>query len=318
MQPLTPSSSGPSPEKLATMDYDSVHPPRQLITRRQFLTAGPCFAACAAIYSGEIERHWIEISRRDVTIPGLHAAFDGFRLAQISDIHLDEFTEPYFLRDAIARINSMNPDAVFLTGDFVTKSPITRGFFKRAEWQCADLLNELRCRQRYACLGNHDFLVGMERVTKALSHNSIKVLNNAYLPIERGGGRFWLAGVEDPLVGRPDPEAAIPASIRNLPSEPVVLLCHGPDYVDDLLAHPAGPSVSLVLSGHTHGGQICLPLIGPLALPQLGKKYVEGWFRFGGLQLHVNRGIGTVGVPFRFNCPPEISFITLRAKTSRS
>ena len=292
-------------------------PARQIITRRHFLAAGPCFVAGAAIYSGEIERHWIEISRRDVTIPGLHAAFDGFRIAQLSDIHLDEFTEPYFLRDAVDRINKMNPDAVFLTGDFVTESPIKTRSVKHTEWQCAELLNHLQCQQRYACLGNHDFLVGMEGVTKALTHNGIKVLNNAYLPIERGGGSFWLAGVEDPLMGHPDPDAAIPASIRNLPQEPVVLLCHAPDYVDDLLTHPAGSSVSLMLSGHSHGGQICLPLIGPLALPALGKKYVEGWFRFGGLQLHVNRGIGTVGVPFRFNCPPEISLITLRAAASR-
>jgi predicted MPP superfamily phosphohydrolase len=292
-------------------------PATKLITRRRFLTAGACFAAGATIYSGEIERHWIEISRRDVTIPGLQAAFDGFRIAQLSDIHLDEFTEPYFLRDAIARINGMNPDAVFLTGDFITRSPVTRRIFKSAEWQCAGLLNHLQCLQRYACLGNHDFLVGRKKVTEALTYNGIKVLNNDYLPIERGGGRFWLSGVEDPLEGHPDPDAAIPASIRNLPGEPVVLLCHGPDYVDNLLALPAGSSVSLMLSGHTHGGQIRLPLIGPLSLPPYGKKYVQGWFGFGSLQLHVNRGIGTVGLPLRFDCPPEITLITLRTAASR-
>ncbi len=292
-------------------------PARQLITRRRFLTAGACFVAGAAIYSGEIERHWIEISRRDVTIPGLHAAFDGFRIAQLSDIHLDEFTEPYFLRDAVGRINSMNPDAVFLTGDFVTKSPITRKLFKDAEWQCAELLNDLQCQRRYACLGNHDFLVGMDKVTEALAQNGIKVLNNGYLPMERGRGRFWLAGLEDPVEGHPDPETAMPASIRNLPNEPVVLMCHAPDYVDNLLSSSAGSSVSLMLSGHTHGGQIRLPLIGPLALPVFGRKYVEGWFHFGNLQLYVNRGIGTVGVPFRLDCPPEISFITLHATATR-
>jgi predicted MPP superfamily phosphohydrolase len=92
-----------------------------------------------------------------------------------------------------------------------------------------------------------------------------------------------------------------------------VLLCHAPDYVDDLLTSPAGRALSLVLAGHTHGGQIRVPLIGPLALPPLGHKYVEGWFRFGSLQLYVNRGLGTVGVPIRFNCPPEIALLTLRA-----
>ena len=89
-------------------------------------------------------------------------------------------------------------------------------------------------------------------------------------------------------------------------------MCHAPDYADDLLAHPAGMSVDLMLSGHTHGGQIRLPLVGALQLPDMGKKYVEGWFKLGRMQLYVNRGIGTVGVPFRLDCPPEISLFTLR------
>ena len=92
-----------------------------------------------------------------------------------------------------------------------------------------------------------------------------------------------------------------------------MLLCHAPDYVDDLLAIPAGRALSLVLSGHTHGGQIRFPLIGAKALPPLGRKYVEGWFHFGNLQLYVNRGLGTVVVPVRFNCPPEITLFTLRS-----
>jgi uncharacterized protein len=295
--------------------------PRQLrkhpISRRRFLKASACVAAGAALYSGEIERHWIEIAHREVTIPGLNAAFDGLRVAQLSDIHFDEFTEPLFLHDAIHRINGFNPDAVFLTGDFVTRSGISRRIFKDAEWRCAEILNQLQCRQRYASLGNHDLLVGKEKVIAALAANAITVINNSYLPVERGGGRFWLAALEDPLEGHPDPEAAIPESIRNVPNEPVIVLCHGPDYADNLLRVPAGQAVSLMLSGHTHGGQICLPFFGPLVLPRFGEKYVKGWFQLGHLQLHVSRGLGTVGVPFRFNCPPEITFLTLRAAPAR-
>jgi len=290
----------------------------QHITRRRFLTAGACVAAGAAIYSSEIERHWVEISRRDVLVPGLHASFDGLRIAQLSDIHLDEFTEPAFLHSVVVRINQLKPDMIFLTGDFVTMSPISKRIFKDAPWQCAGILKQLNCPLRYACLGNHDLLVGKRKVAAALTANGIMVINNSYLPIERGGGRFWLAGIEDPLEGHPDPGAAIPASIRNLPGEPVVLLCHGPDYADDLLARAEGHAVSLMLSGHTHGGQVCLPLVGPVVLPRYGQKYVAGWFQFGKLQLHVNRGIGTVGVPFRFNCPPEISMLTLRAAEFRA
>jgi uncharacterized protein len=288
-------------------------PAKQRITRRRFLGAGVCAAAGLALYSGEIERHWIEISRRDVTVPGLHASFDGLRVAQISDIHFDQYTEPFFLRDAIHCINSLNPDIVLLTGDFVTNSAISKSIFKDAAPQCASVLNELSCRERYACLGNHDFQVNAREVTDALTAQGIRVLNNDHLAIERGSARFWLAGVEDPVEGQPNPDAAIPSSIRNVPNEPVVLLCHAPDYVDNLLAQPAGQAISLMLSGHTHGGQICLPFVGPLGLPEMGRKYIKGWFRFGHLQLHVNRGIGTVNLPFRFNCPPEITLLTLRA-----
>jgi len=288
------------------------------ITRRRFLAASVCAAAGSALYAGEIERHWIEFTQREVYLPGLPEAFDGFRVVQLSDIHLDEFTEPSFLQKAVGRINAINPDAVFLTGDFITLSPLAKVVLKGVAEQCAGILGHLQCPRRYACLGNHDFLAGGAMVTDALATCGIPVLRNSCVAIERDGARFWLAGVEDPLQGQPDPEAAIPASIRNLPGEPVVLLCHGPDYVDTLLKKPAGQSVSLMLSGHTHGGQIRLPLIGPLILPPFGKKYVQGWFRFGNLQLHVNRGIGTVDLPLRLNCPPEISVMTLRVQSPSS
>lgn len=291
----------------------AVSTPSSKITRRHFAKAALAGMAGLALYAGEVERHFLEVSRSDVPIPGLHAAFDGMRIAQLSDIHLDAYTEPFFLHDAVERINGLNPDVVFLTGDFVTGLRGFRRFGHGAAWQCANILNRLKCPARYAILGNHDISVGAHVVIEALTANGITMLRNSSVPIERGAGRFWLAGLDDPLEGNPDPDLAIPASIRNLAKEPVVLLCHAPDYVDDLLTYPAGGSVALMLSGHTHGGQIRLPLYGALELPELGKKYVEGWFRFGSLRLHVNRGLGTVGVPFRFDCPPEISLLTLRA-----
>jgi predicted MPP superfamily phosphohydrolase len=291
----------------------SSSPTQPRITRRRFLVAGACAGAGLALYAGEVERHWIEITRRDVYLPGLPQAFDGFRVAQLSDIHLDQYTEPFLLRHAVDHINRLNPDAVFLTGDYVTQQLLPRRFAYGQAWQCANLLNQLECPHRYAVLGNHDVIVGRKRLIQALTANGITVLDNGHVPIERAGDRFWLAGVDDPVEGDPDPDAAIPASIRNVPHEPIVLLCHAPDYVDDLLAMPAGQAVSLVLAGHSHGGQIRLPLIGPLALPELGRKYVAGWFRFGTMQLYVNRGLGTVGVPFRFDCPPEIALLTLRS-----
>jgi predicted MPP superfamily phosphohydrolase len=290
---------------------------RRPISRRGLLKAGVLGAAGLAIYSGEIERHWIEVTQAQVQLPGLPDAFDGVRLVQLSDIHMEEYTEPFFLRDAVDKINRMQPDAVLLTGDFVSDVPRSKHFAAGAAWQCASILSELRCRQLYAVLGNHDVSVGEENIIEALTAHGITVLRNEYLPMEhfgdRTGGRIWLAGLDDPYKGDPDPDLAIPASIRNQAKEPVILMCHAPDYADDLLVTPAGRAVDLMLSGHTHGGQVRIPALGPLALPELGKKYVEGWFRFGKMQLYVNRGIGTVGLPFRFACPPEITQLTLRS-----
>jgi hypothetical protein len=285
------------------------------LSRRRFLVGGACTAAGLGIYSGEIERHWIDVTYHDVHLPGLSSAFEGMRIVQLSDIHLDEFTEAFFLRDAVHRINQLNPDIVFLTGDFISWTPISRRLFKNSIWECANILNGLNCRERYAILGNHDAMAGEERVIEALTDNKMTVLDNAYLPIERAGARFWLAGLDDPLEGHPKPDLALPASIRNQPNEPIVLLCHAPDYVDELLAVPEGQSVAWMLSGHTHGGQIRPPFLPPMHLPPLGQKYVDGWFHFGNLQLYVNRGIGTVGAPLRFNCRPEITVFTLRAAT---
>ena len=289
-------------------------------SRRRFLKAGLFGVAGLALYSGEIERHWIEVTQRDFFLRGLPSAFDGMRIVQISDIHLDDFTEPFFLRDVIGHINRIKPDVVVLTGDFATSEQDSRlgrkvastKFARGAAWQCANILTGLECKSTYAVLGNHDFGVGAAEVATALGDNGITVLRNAFVSIERGGARIWLAGVDDPLEGHPNPELAIPASIRNVPNEPIVLLCHAPDYADRLLRGPAGQAVDLMLSGHTHGGQVRLPFLPAMRLPPLGRKYVEGWFRLDRLQLYVNRGIGTIGLPFRLFCPPEITVITLR------
>lgn len=282
------------------------------VTRRQFFKAGVCGAAGLAVYAGEIDRHWLETTHYEVALPGLAPEFDGLHVVQLSDIHMDEFTEPFFVREAVDHINRLAPDAVFITGDFVTHQLAPRKFAEGSAWQCANILAGLKCPQRYAIFGNHDLLVGEAIVGTALRDNGITVLRNQYLPLERGRGRLWLAGLDDPVDGSPDPEAAIPPAIRNRAGEPVVLLCHAPDYVDQLLAHPAAQAVSFMLSGHTHGGQVRIPLMPLVHLPPLGRKYVEGWFHVGPMQLHVNRGLGTVGVPFRFRCAPELTVLTFR------
>jgi hypothetical protein len=286
--------------------------PGKPITRRKFLKQGLALAAGLAVYAGEIERHFISVTHHETAIQGLPPAFEGARIAQLSDIHLDEYTEPVFLEHAVKMVNNLNPDFVFLTGDYVTDGIAPNRFAVGAAWQCANILRNLTCPQRYAVLGNHDVAVGSTEVQTALIDNGIPVLVNTSTPIERAGGRIWLAGLDDASDGNPQLDLAIPTRIRGIAAEPVILLCHEPDFADTVSMSPAGQAVALMLSGHTHGGQVRVPLIGAIALPPLGRKYVEGWFRFGNMQLYVNRGLGTVGVPFRFNCPPEISVITLR------
>lgn len=285
----------------------------EAISRRSFLRTALYGVGGLALYAGEFERHWLEVVRKEIVIGGLPASFDGVRLAQLSDIHLDEFTEPFLVREAIDQINRARPDYVLLTGDYVSAEVLPRHLTVEAARQCGNLLDRMECRQRYAIFGNHDVWAGEEEVGEALRTNQIQVLSNACLPLERHGSRIWLSGLDDPVCGRPDPDRAIPPAVRNIPNEPVILMCHAPDYVDELLLDPAGRAVSLVLSGHTHGGQIRLPFLGALRLPPGGQKYVEGLFHLGTTQLYVNRGIGSVGVPFRFDCRPEITLFTLRA-----
>ena len=264
------------------------------------------------MYAGEGERHWIDVVNREIELERLPAAMDGLRLVQVSDIHLDEFTEPQFLREVVRKVNALKPDAVMLTGDFVSYGPRSVSFAQGAAWECAGILGGIQCPRRYGILGNHDVVVGASQVTAAMTAHGIEMLNNRALPWESAGGKIWIAGISDPAFLPQRTDLAIPAAIRKEPEQPVILLCHSPDFVDGLLQRPEGRAVDLMLSGHTHGGQVVLPFVGPLTLPYMGKKYVRGLFRFGKMQLYVNRGIGSVGLPFRFNCPPEITVLTLR------
>lgn len=287
-------------------------PPRRSLSRRRFIQMGALGVLGLAVYSGEIERHWLDVTRRDAVIPGLPADFDGAKVAQLSDIHLDEFTEPFFLQDAVRHINQLEPDLVFLTGDYITNQFGSHKFAVGAAWQCANILQGLHCRRIYAVLGNHDIQVDARAVSTALRDNGITLLRNSYIPLERGKSRIWLAGLDDPVAGDPNPDLAIPTAIRNINGEPIILLCHAPDFARPLSALSAGQAVSYMLSGHTHGGQVRVPLLGPVVLPVGGRLFPEGLYRLGRMQLYVNRGLGTVGVPFRFDCPPELTLHTLR------
>jgi len=279
------------------------------MTRRSFLG----FSAAAAVgglvvYSSEGERHEIDVVHRTIHLAGLPDSFAGFRIAQLSDIHFQEYTEAFFVEEAVRRINTIRPDLVALTGDFVSNGPLPRHLSIGWSHHCARILDQLSCPLRYAVLGNHDVLVNPVAVTEALVSNHIPVLSNSYVPLERDGSRIWLSGLAEVLFQHPNLTRAVPAR-RDAAREPVILMVHEPDYADRVVGH----QVALVLSGHTHGGQVRIPFMGPMHLPEMGTKYVEGLFHLpDATQLYVNRGIGTVGVPFRFRCPPEITVHTLQ------
>ena len=277
------------------------------LTRRAFLTGAGATALGVGLYAGTHGRHQIEVTHRTFALRDLPDAFVGMRLAQISDIHLEEYTEPAYLEEVVHRINALRPELVLITGDFVSRGPGPRRISVRAAGLAAEILSQLKAPQRVAVLGNHDVVVDADLVIHELESHGTPVLVDSYLPIERNMERLYIAGSDDAGTRVPDPNLAIPAA----PRAPVIYLVHEPDYIDIFQHHPRFPLVDLMLSGHTHGGQMRLPLIGPLVLPPMGRKYVEGHFRFEHMQLYVNRGIGTVGLPFRLNCPSEITSITL-------
>jgi predicted MPP superfamily phosphohydrolase len=277
------------------------------ISRRRFLGLAAVAGVGAVAYPTEIERHELDVTRITLRLPNLAGPFHGMRLAQISDIHIDDFTEPFFVRRVVEKINQLQPDVVLLTGDYVSfDGPARRLDRERKAFDCGKILGGLTCPARFAVLGNHDANVSAPAVTEALTSNGIPVLANSNTAMERDGKRLWIAGVQDPGTQRPDLELAIPHTAA-ADKEPVILMAHAPDYADQVV----GQGADLMLSGHSHGGQVRIPFLEPRFLPPLGKKYVMGHFQLAGMQLYVNRGIGTVGVPMRFRCPPEITLITL-------
>ena len=279
-----------------------------IFSRRTFAAGFIATTASLALYANDLERHEIDITQRTFYLPNLPPAFDGFRIVQFSDIHLEEFTEDFFLRRVIGHVNALAADVVVVTGDYVSRGPMSIEVSLAAAGRCAQLLGTLTCKERFGILGNHDAIVGSRIIRAHLEANGLPVLVNANVRIEREGQHIFLAGIDDYSFGVPNLSLAVPEN----PDAPVILLAHEPDYMNRVVAHDRGKNVDLVLSGHTHGGQVRIPGVRPLFLPPLGKIYPEGHYRVGNTQLYVNRGIGTVGVPFRFNCPPEVTVLTLR------
>ena len=282
---------------------------RPLVTRRRFLALAGATALGVPLYAAEVSRHELRVEYVQVHLPRLPEVFDGLRVVQISDLHYANFTEPSFIQQVVHRANELKADVVLFTGDYISTGLWRYEEIVRFAYSCAEILSHVACPIRYAVLGNHDYFFNRWVVTDALKTHNIPVLANRYEPLEREGKRLWFAGTGDAIKKDIDLEKAVPAASRK-DGEPTILLSHEPDSFDMIARY----NVDLMLSGHTHGGQIRLPFLPALFLPEMGVKYVEGLFRLGSTQLYVNRGIGAVGLPFRFNCPPELTVLTLSSR----
>jgi predicted MPP superfamily phosphohydrolase len=282
------------------------------ITRRKFIrVAATAGVAALAADSTLLEPNRPQIVRREIALRRWPARLEGFTVALLSDFHYDPHFSVHPLRSAIGMVNGLRPELIVLAGDFVSVplfgDPAAGA---SAAEPCAQLLRQMRAPHGlWAVMGNHDVFSDAVRVTSVLRAAGIQVLSNQSLPIERDGARFWLGGVDD-VLGK---TADLDATLHHVPvDEAAVLLAHEPDYADQVARYP----VDLQLSGHSHGGQVRLPPLPPLFLPELARKYVWGLYKIGGLTLYTNPGLGTVGVPVRWNCPPEITLLTLRRSAS--
>lgn len=280
-------------------------------TRRKFIrlavTGG---VAALAADTALIAPNFPRIVRKEILLRRWPERLEGFTIALLSDFHYDPYFSVHPLRSSISMVNGLRPDLIALTGDFVTEpfhaNKLNRARAAGAAEPCAQLLRQMQAPYGlWAVLGNHDVVTDPNRVITALRAVGIQVLGNQSVPIEGTGTRFWLAGVDDVLEDRSDLDAALSKVPAN---EPVLLLAHEPDFAD----YVAGFPVDLQLSGHSHGGQVRIPFVRPLWLPPLAKKYIWGLYKIGGLTLYTNPGLGTVGLPVRMNCPPEITLLTLR------
>ena len=258
--------------------------------------------ALAAVLRGRWELSRPEIRRVEVELPGLGAAFDGYRVAQFSDVHLDGAMTLKRLRRVVEMVNAEEPDLVAFTGDFVSSRLPKNGK------GMAEAFRELSAADGVAVvLGNHDHLVDAEGVRRIARSAGARELRNDVLTLRRGPDSLHLAGIDDLLEGK----ARMDLVLERLPANgAAVLLSHCPDFAD--VSGPTG-RFGLQLSGHSHGGQIRLPLIGAAVKPPYSKRYPMGSYEVGAMRLYTNRGLGTVKVPLRLNCRPEITVFTLRS-----
>ena len=273
------------------------------LSRRQFLgglVAAPLIAVAAtSAYAGLIEPHNYEVTETDIFIKDLPGRFEGFRITQLTDLHHSRIVGIEQVRRVIQLAQNTKPDLFVLTGDYTTT-------YRRYIEPCAEALGALSAPEGvWAILGNHDHYTDAELTSRALTGHKIAVLNNLNTSVRRGPDVLQLAGIDDWSWNGAEWQRAFYGLD---PSRPTVLLSHQPGVFDLVEARPA----SLILSGHTHGGQIKLPLVGaPARFVTQHLKYDSGLFKQADSQLYVSRGTGVIGLPVRLGARPEIAVLRL-------
>lgn len=248
----------------------------------------------------------LSITKTTLRLPNLPPSFEGFVIAFLTDFHCSAETPASFLEKIVAATNELEPDLILLGGDYISEgddyiAPL------------GEVLSQLRAPSGvYGVLGNHDFYGDAQGVRAALHRARVIELENSGHWVMRGGDRIRIAGVGDLWEDVQNLHVALgDAGTRDT----VILLSHNPDYAMEI----SDPRVGLMLSGHTHGGQIRFPRLGiTVSNSRYGNRFVSGLIPFETFQLYVSRGLGTVVLPFRHNCPPEIALLTLSGAPDNS
>jgi predicted MPP superfamily phosphohydrolase len=287
----------------ATREYQTFDASRRVFIRRSMygLTAAS-FAASA--YGMFIEKKQYELTGARFRIKNLPPQLEGFTIALLSDIHSSiNMTKAEMLK-YVQVVNSMQCDLVLVTGDFVNS--LTEEVYPFAE-----AFSELHAPHGvFGVMGNHDFFApDPELVAKEVDACGVKLLRNDKVVISKNGASFYLFGVDDARGPEQAAKRIAVAAGHSPLNIPRLLMIHRPYF----LQQAADAKMDLVFSGHTHGGQVVLAQFGrvTIAPASLASRYIWGKYAIGDTQMYVNRGIGTVGLPIRLNCPPEITKVTL-------
>ncbi len=275
--------------------------------RRIFLGRGMTVIAGAAFVGsaiGALGKDNYAFSDIPIPIANLPDEFDGFTIAFVSDIHSSVFMTKETMKDYASVINSMKPDCIIIAGDFVNS-------MAEEVYPFAEAFSDLKAPFGvYGVLGNHDYYTrNVDLVAREVVAGGMKLLVNDRVDFQKGNAKIHLLGVDDTGNRRRAAQLFDQASRGTFEGTPKILMCHRPYYFEEA----AQRSIDLTLAGHTHGGQIVLARIGNevIAPARMASPYVAGLYSIGSSRMYVSRGIGTVGIPVRINCPPEITRIRL-------